>query len=64
MVFSQAGNLYISGLQNSIVTVYDIWGRTRYQSPLSGKPITVPNLDSGIYIVSWDEDQSVKVFVY
>ncbi|MFO7668304.1 MAG: glycosyl hydrolase family 28-related protein [Bacteroidales bacterium] len=63
-LFSRDGNLHISGQQNTIVTVYDIWGRKRYQSPMSGKPITVHNLNSGIYIVRWNEDQSMKVFVY
>lgn len=63
-LISQDGNLRISGLQNTIVRVYDILGSLHYQAPTLKDAITVHNLNSGIYIVGWDEDQTMKVFVH
>ena len=62
-LFALDGNLHIMGQQNKMVSVYDIWGRKRYQASLPGGPIIVPNLNAGIYIVSWDADQTMKVLV-
>ena len=57
------GNLHITGRQNSMVSVYDIWGRKHYQASLFRGPVTVPNLNPGIYIVMLDGNQTMKVFV-
>jgi len=62
-LISLDGNLHIGGLQNTMVSVYDIWGRKRYHASGQSEPVIVPNLNPGIYIVSWDDHQIRKVFV-
>jgi hypothetical protein len=63
-LLSLDGNLQISGQQNTIVSVYDILGKKRFQAPMLIETIIVYNLNSGLYIVKWDENQTMKAFVY
>jgi hypothetical protein len=63
-LLSLDGNLHISGQQNTIVSVYDILGKKRFQAPMFIDTIIVYNLNSGLYIVKWDENQTMKAFVY
>ena len=62
-VFSQNGILCITGDEKTSVSVYDIWGRKCYQTSLVSEQTIIPNLNSGIYIVRWNVDQSMKVLV-
>jgi len=62
-LFALDGNLHIGGQQNTMVSVYDIWGRKHYHASMLTGPIIVPNLNAGIYIVRWNEDQTLKIFV-
>ena len=63
-ISSYDGRLYISGKKNTIFSVYDISGKKRYQSSILEEPVVVPNLNTGIYIVRWDDNKSMKVFVF
>lgn len=58
------GNLHISGQQNTVVSVYDMSGKKRFQAPMFTEPIIVNNLNSGLYIVRWDENRTMKVLLY
>jgi len=62
-VVSQDGVLRITGNENTSVSVYDIWGRKYYQTSILSERTIIPNLSSGIYIVRWNDYQSMKVFV-
>ncbi len=62
-LFIQDGNLCISGEPDTIVSVYDLWGRKCYQALLPDDSLVVPNLHPGLYIVRWDQDQAMKVIV-
>ncbi len=62
-LLSHDGNLYISGLQNKNVSVYDMDGEKIYQAMIFTDPGIVYNLKTGLYIVRWDENQAMKVFV-
>ncbi len=57
------GNLYISGLLYKNVSVYDMQGEKISQSVIWTDPAVVCKLKTGIYIVRWDENQSLKVFI-
>jgi hypothetical protein len=61
--FSHDGNLFISGLQNKSVSVYNMNGEKVYQAKIHKDPAIINSLKTGIYIVKWDESQGVKVFV-
>ncbi|MCB8994128.1 MAG: T9SS type A sorting domain-containing protein [Bacteroidales bacterium] len=62
-VFSNEGSLQITGKEDLSVSVYDILGRKYYQSSIASDQTIVPNLNSGIYIVRWNDYGSLKVFV-
>ncbi len=62
-LFSLDGNLHISGEPNTIVSVYDLWGRKCYQASLSDNSLVVHNLHSGLYIVRWNQNQAMKVII-
>ncbi len=62
-VISQDGALHITGKENISVSVFDIWGRKYYQTSNASGPTIIPNLTSGIYILLWNDYQSLKVFV-
>ena len=57
------GEIHISGLDNTAVAVYDLWGRKRFQTSISSGQAKVTGLNSGIYILRWDDFSSMKVFV-
>lgn len=63
-LFSLDGNLHITGQENTTVSVYDLWGRKRFQSEMMGETVTVNNLIKGIYIVKMGKGRTRKVFVY
>lgn len=63
-LFSRDGNLHIRGQENTMVSVYDLWGRKHFQSEVMGETVMVNNLDKGIYIVKWGVDRVRKVLVY
>jgi hypothetical protein len=62
-LFSQDGNLFISGLQNKNVSVYNVLGEKIYQSVIFTDPAIVCKLKTGLYIVRWDENQAMKVYL-
>jgi hypothetical protein len=62
-VISKDGALQIAGTGNASVSVYDIWGREYYPTSEASEYILVPNLNSGIYIVRWNDFQYLKVVV-
>jgi hypothetical protein len=62
-VDSREGNLIISGQDNSVVSVYDLWGRKCFQSPVSKDPVIAYDLNPGIYIVRSSGNQTAKVLV-
>jgi hypothetical protein len=62
-LYSHEGNLYISGLINKNVTVYNINGQKIYQAMILKDPAIINKLKTGLYIVKWDEDEAVKVVV-
>jgi hypothetical protein len=62
-LYSNNGNLFISGLQNKNVSVYNMNGEKIYQALILKDPAIIYELNSGIYIVSWDENQARKVYV-
>jgi hypothetical protein len=62
-LFSSEGNLYISGLQNKNLSVYDVLGRKVYHSMMFTDPTVVPKMKSGIYIVRWNKNHSTKVYI-
>lgn len=57
------GEIHISGKDNTAVAVYDLWGRKRFQTSISSGQAKVTGLNSGIYILRWDNFRSMKVFV-
>lgn len=57
------GDLYISGTGNRDVSVYDLCGKRVFQSPVNTEPLIVRQLNAGIYIVRWGENQAARVFV-
>ncbi len=63
-LFFREGSLHISGRQNTSVSVYDILGRMRYKTKMLSGSTIVDNLNPGIYIVSWNNNQAKKVMVY
>jgi hypothetical protein len=63
-MFSRDGNLHITGQENTMVSVYDLWGRKHFHSEMMGETVMVNNLNSGIYIVRWGLDGMKKVVVY
>jgi len=62
-LFSHDGNLNISGLQNKNIAVYNMHGEKVYQAMIFKDPAIVYRLKTGIYIVSWDENQARKVCI-
>jgi hypothetical protein len=62
-LLSHDGNLYISGLQNKNVSVYNLDGEKIYQAMIFTEPAIVHNLKTGLYIVRWDEDQAMKAYI-
>ncbi len=62
-VFALDGNLHISGKPDTLVSVYDIWGRECYQGFLHDDSLVVCNLHPGFYIVSWNQSQTMKVII-
>jgi hypothetical protein len=62
-LYSHDGNLFISGLQNKNVSLYNMNGEKIYQALILKDPAIIYELNSGIYIVSWDENQARKVYV-
>ena len=62
-IISRDGALQITGKENTSVSVFDIWGRKNYQTSIVAGQATVAGLTSGVYIVRWNDDQSLKVFV-
>lgn len=62
-VISKDGIVRLTGIENTSVSIYDIWGRKCYQTSLLSEQILMPHLSSGIYIVRWKDCQSMKVFV-
>lgn len=60
---AKGGEIHISGPDNTTVAVYDLWGRKRFQTLISSGHAKVIGLNSGIYIVRWDDFRSLKVFV-
>ena len=64
-VLSIDGKFVVSGCENSSVSVYDILGRKQYRSPVVSDKITIPNLQSGIYIVRLDNhNKTTKIISY
>lgn len=61
-VISQIGELQLSWNKNTMVSVFDVWGRKYYQSAVVSEGAVIPNLKPGVYIVKWN-DQSMKVMV-
>lgn len=57
------GNLHISGIQRTAISVYDIWGRKRFQASVRSGSLVVPGLNPGLYIVQWNGNQAEKVFI-
>lgn len=57
------GSLYISGIQDTAISVFDLWGRVRYHAPGQSGSLVVPGLNPGLYIVRWGGHQAEKVFV-
>ena len=57
------GNLYISGLQNKEVAIYDMEGKKIYQAELPTDPTIVPIMKNGIYIIRWDKIHTMKAFI-
>jgi hypothetical protein len=62
-LLSHNGNLYLSGLQNKNIAVYNMQGEKVYQAMIVKDPAIIYQLKTGIYIVSWDENHAVKVSV-
>jgi parallel beta-helix repeat protein len=63
-VVSSDGNLFVSGKENTMVSVYDISGRINYQTTIGMAYTTIPVLCSGVYIVTENNyNLSRKVFV-
>jgi hypothetical protein len=62
-IFSQEGALHITGKDLTTISVYDILGRKYYQSSIVSDRTIIPNFNSGIYIVRWNDYQSMKTFV-
>jgi len=63
-VISRNGILFVSGKENTTVSVYDLLGRKNYQTSIGIDYAIIPNLCSGIYIVKEnDYNQAKKVFV-
>ena len=63
-VISRNGTLFVFGKENTIVSVYDLFGRKNYQTAIGVDHAVISNLCSGIYIVKKDNDnQAKKVFV-
>lgn len=60
---SNNGQVYISGLENKDVSIYNLLGKKIYQAVLETDPAIVPVRSSGIYIVRWDQNESTKVYV-
>ncbi len=61
--FSLDGNLHISGKPDTLVSVYDLWGRKCYQGSLEDNSLVVYHLHPGLYIVRWNQSQSAKVII-
>jgi hypothetical protein len=59
-LFSDNGNLYISGLLNKNISVYNMQGGKIYQAMIYKDPAIISKLKTGLYIVSWDE-KAMKV---
>ena len=62
-VVSLEGTLHVSGKENTSVSVYDIWGRKNYQTSVKSGQAIISGLCSGVYIVRWNDFQSMKVVV-
>ncbi|HYW96439.1 MAG TPA: glycosyl hydrolase family 28-related protein [Bacteroidales bacterium] len=62
-LFSTDGCLHISGKANTIIEVFDLWGRKCYQAYLPDEPLIVSNLHSGLYIVRWNQTRALKVII-
>jgi hypothetical protein len=57
------GNLYITGLQNKVVSVYDLLGKKIHQTLVANNTSILPIMRSGMFIVRWDENKSRKIFI-
>lgn len=62
--FSREGNLYISGHQNTSVSLFDLYGRKYFQTRRITEPVTVQNLTTGLYILRWGRNQAMKVLIH
>ena len=62
-LLSYDGHLYISGLQNKNVSVFDMLGKKIYQAMILTDPYKVCKLKTGLYIVRWDENHAMKVCI-
>lgn len=62
-VTTRDGVLRIKTYGNISVSVYDVQGRKHYQSAVVSEQVVIPGLSPGIYIVKWNEHQSMKVWV-
>lgn len=62
-LMSQEENIYISGLQNKTVSVYDLLGIKIYESTILTDPAIMPKPKTGLYIIRWDNTLGMKVFI-
>ena len=62
-LLSHDGSLYISGLQNKNIAVYDLLGKKVYQMLILSDPAIMPQLDAGLYIVCWDNKYGMKLYI-
>jgi len=62
-LFSHDGTLFISGLQDKYISVYDMLGKNIYQTIILSDISFGCKLNTGLYIVRWDKNQAMKVFV-
>jgi hypothetical protein len=62
-LLSHEENLYISGLQNKNVSVYNILGIKIYEAMILTDPSIMPKPKTGLYIISWDNKYGMKVYV-
>jgi hypothetical protein len=63
-VVSQDRALRILAGKNIPVSVYDLWGRQYYQNNVGSNYIVISNLSPGLYIVRYNNIQSMKVVVH
>lgn len=62
-LLSHDGNLYISGLQNKNVSIYDMLGKKIYQAMMHADPAMLHKLNPGLYIIRWDNYHAMKVYI-